>query len=193
MPMATITKQPREQDQARPARRRDRSAPLIAQRPGDIRRRAEDEHRPRAEDVEVRPCDRGADEIGDQPRLDAFDLAGRDGFLQAVQMAVAAGEDHATDGVLVQRIDEIGDRLMLDVDLGHDLHLHDLLRSESVPQLMHVVRRAGEDHAFAQILAHGALAKARDADALAQEQEHTVARTTKIGMTARLGTSSWRK
>ncbi len=39
---------------------------------------------------------------------------------------------------------------MLDVDLRDDLDLHDFLRREGVPELVHVFARAGEDHWFTQ-------------------------------------------
>jgi hypothetical protein len=65
------------------------------QRPGNFRRRAKHEHRSRAHHVEVGPRDAGLDEIGHEPRLDAFDFARGDGFLNAVQLRVAAGENDA--------------------------------------------------------------------------------------------------
>ena len=98
-------------DQREEPRRRDQSQErpnaidkrLYQQRPGQIRRRAKHEHRPISEHVEIRPGDRGANEIRHHPCLHSFDLAGRDRLLQPVHVALAAGKDHAAHGVLMQR------------------------------------------------------------------------------------------
>ncbi len=105
--------------------------PLDQQRPGDIRRGPENEHRTVPDGVEIGPRNRGLDEIREQPGLDSLDLARGDRLLEAIQVAMAAGENHARNRVPVQRLDQRGDRLRLDIDPAHDFHLDQLLGGQA--------------------------------------------------------------
>ena len=43
-------------------------------------------------------------------------------------MAVVRGEDHAADGVAVQGVDEVGQRLFFDVEPALDFHVQEQFR-----------------------------------------------------------------
>jgi hypothetical protein len=111
---------------------------LDQQRPGDIRRRAEDEHRPRAEDIEGGPGDRelmkSATSHASTPSTSHAEMK----CCRLPSMECPPAKMHAADAVLMQRAHQIADRLMLQVDLIHHLQVHQLLRREGVPELVHV-------------------------------------------------------
>ena len=138
--------------------------------PGDIRGGAEDEHGPPREGVKVRLGDGGSDKIGCQPGGHALYLTGADGFLHAVELAVAGRENNASHGVPVHGLDQVGERLFLNVDTPGHVHEQLLLGSEGLLEGGNILGRAGQQNRLAQLSAQGPPPHVLDDDALLRQQ-----------------------
>jgi len=103
----------------RPSRRQCQSA-FTDELPGNLGGGAENNvvsrknHPPVARAMEV------FHEVGHQPRLDAFHLAGQDRFLDLAERGLADVEDHAADGETVQQHGELGEKVAVGIQPGGD-------------------------------------------------------------------------
>ena len=87
------------------------------------------QHQATAEHVEGRTGDGGLEEIGGDPGLHTFGFTSLHRFLDLAEMNMLRSKQHALNGMLMQRCDEIGNGLLCDVDLTHDLDLRTLFCS----------------------------------------------------------------
>src|ERR1017187_7834547 len=94
--------------------------PFAGELPGSLGGGAENQQRFSVKIVHGSAGDGGLHEVGDQPRLDAFHLAGQDGFLDLTERGLADVEDHATDGEAVQQHGELGEEVAVGIKPGGD-------------------------------------------------------------------------
>lgn len=104
-----------------------------------------------AEVIVGRLSDGGADEIGVEPDFDALEFAGVDGLLHTVNIHLVEAEDDASDGVLVDLVDERIDGIGLEVDLGDDLDFLEDGRGEFGEEFLDGERFASDDDRFPKL------------------------------------------
>ena len=114
-----------QQDQRPENRQPDQGAgnvkqPFAGELPGSLGSGAENQQRFSVKIVHGSASDGGLHEVGHEPGLDAFHLAGQDRLLDFTERGLADVEDHATDGEAVQQHGEFGEEVVVGIKPGSD-------------------------------------------------------------------------
>src|ERR1039458_1026454 len=94
--------------------------PFARELPRGLGSGAENQQRFSVKIVHGSTGDGGFHEVGHQPRLDAFHLAGQDRFLDLTERGLADVEDHTTDGEAVQPHRQLGEEVVVGIEPGGD-------------------------------------------------------------------------
>ena len=139
--------------------------------PRDFRCAAENEHGLVAEAVEGGAGDAGLEEVGMDPRLDAFDLAGPHAFLDAVEGGMPRCKQDTCGAVPMENLRQLGNRPLVEVEHIGDAPFGHQATRQPCAQCLHVVGRPCEDDRFQALALFHPAFHGGAGQALAQQQQ----------------------